>query len=105
MRRLLVASMMLFMASCATERVTRMGTQYPATNPDTVKTYQTEKPNKEYEEIGRVSVDKYNNLAITRSGDEVYKMMREKAASIGGDAIIGITEDFASISGTVIKFK
>ena len=93
------------MVGCATERVMTMGTQYPATNPDKIKIYQTEKPTKKYEEIGRVSIDKYNNFAITRSGDEVYKMMREKAASIGGDAIIGITEDFASISGTVIKMK
>jgi hypothetical protein len=31
--------------------------------------------------------------------------MKEKAASIGGNAIIGVTEDFASISGVVVRFK
>lgn len=105
MKRILAALLILCMTGCATERVMNMGTRYPATDPDKIKTYQTDKPTQKYEEIGRVSINKYNNLAMTRAGDEIYKMMREKAASIGGDAIIGISEDFASISGTVIKMK
>jgi hypothetical protein len=95
----------LVMSGCATERVMSTGKQYPPTVTATVKIYQTEKPSASYEEIGRVSVDKYTVIGSSRSGDVVYNLLREKAASIGGDAIIGITEDFASISGVVIKMK
>jgi len=81
------------------------GTQYPASNPGKIVIYQTDKPKKYFSEIGRVSIDKFNNFGIPRSGDEVHKLLKEKAASIGGDAIIAISEDFGSISGVVVKIK
>jgi hypothetical protein len=93
------------MASCATESVMTTGAKYPPTNPAIVKIYQSEKPTVAYEEIGRGSVEKYNNLGITRSGDDINKALREKASAIGGDAIISVSEDFASTSGVVVKFK
>ena len=97
---------LLLAAGCATERVMNTGsTSHAATDPQAVKIFQSEKPVVPYEEIGRVSVDKYNNMAISRSGDEINRLLREKAASIGGDAIIAISEDMGSISGVVIKFK
>jgi hypothetical protein len=65
----------------------------------------SEKPNVPYEEIGRVSVDKYNNLSLPRSSDEMNAAMKQQAASIGGNAIIDVTEDFASMSGVVVAFK
>ena len=99
----LLASLVL--VGCATERVFTTGKQFPPTSAASVKIYQTDKPSSPYEEIGRVSVDKYSNFATSRSGDKLYGLLREKAASIGGDAVIGITEDFASISGVVIKMK
>jgi len=92
------------LSGCATERVMTTGATAPRTNAASVKIYLTEKPAGHYEELGRVSVDKYNNFGITRSTDELNAMLKEKAASIGGDAIIGTTEDFACISGVVIKF-
>lgn len=94
------------MVGCATERVmTTTSKQFPPTNSDAVKIYLTANPNTPFEEIGRVSVDKYSMMGTSRSGDEIYKNLREKAASIGGDAIINITEDFASMSGVVIKMS
>lgn len=99
-----LALALLFMMGCATERVmTTTSKQFPPTNPDTVKIYLTDKPTTPYEEIGRVSVDKYSMLGTSRSGDVIYKNLCEKASSIGGDAIIKITEDFASMSGVVVK--
>lgn len=99
-----LALALLFMMGCTTDlAMTTTSKQFPPTNPDAVKIYLTDKPTAPYEEIGRVSADKYTSLGTTRSGDEIRKGLREKAASIGGDAIINITEDFASMSGVVLK--
>ncbi len=106
MQKLVVGALVaMCLSACATERVMTTGKKYPPTAAATVKLYQTEKPSAAYEEIGRVSVDKYTVIGTSRSGEEVYSLLRDKAASIGGDAIIGISEDFASISGVVIKMK
>ena len=93
------------MPGCATERVMTTGKQHAATNPENVVVYHTEKPTNPYEEVGSVSVDKYNNFAISRSGSEIDKLLKEKAADIGGNAIISVTEDFGSVSGVVIKTR
>jgi hypothetical protein len=90
---------------CATERLMTTGQKFPATSVGKVAIYHIKAPKNHYQEIGRISIDKYNNFAISRSGSEIEKLMKEKAASIGGDAIISVTEDFASISGVVIKMK
>mgnify|MGYP006378215841 CR=1 FL=1 len=106
MKKLFIGALFaVCLSGCATERVMTTGTSYPPTSPASVQLYQTQAPSKKFEEIGRVSVDKYNNLAIARSGDETYRLLREKAASIGGDGVMNITEDFASVSGVVIKLK
>ena len=105
MKRMSLLALAFLMIGCATERVmTTTSKQLPPSNPDAVKMFLTDKPTTPFEEIGRVSVDKYSMFATSRSGDEIQKNLREKAASIGGDAIINITEDFASMSGVVIKF-
>ena len=106
MKKLFVGAVFaICLSGCATERVMTTGASYPPTSPANVQLYQTQAPTKKYEEIGRVSIDKYNNLAISRSGDETYKLLRDKAASIGGDGVMNITEDFACVSGVVIKIK
>jgi hypothetical protein len=105
MKKILVAACFLGLVGCATERVMTTGQQFPATSAGKVAIYHTKAPRSHYQEIGRVSIDKYNNFAISRSGSEIENLMKEKAASIGGDAIISVTEDFASISGVVIKIR
>jgi len=101
-----LALALLFMMGCATERVmTTTSKQFPPTNPDAVKIYLTDKPTTPYEEIGRVSVDKFSTIGTSRSGDVIYKNLCEKAAFIGGDAVINITEDFASMSGVVVRIS
>lgn len=92
------------LGGCATESVMSTGPKFTPTNPDSVKIYLTTPPTAKYDELGRVSVDKYNNLAIERTGDQVSQLLREKAAAIGGDAVISVTEDFGGISGVVVKF-
>lgn len=102
---LILAVALLFVIGCATERVmTTDSKQLPPTDPDAVTIYlSNKKPPYPYEAIGRVSVDKRSLIGLSRSGDEIYKNLREKAASIGGDAVINITEDSGSMSGVVVR--
>jgi hypothetical protein len=93
---------------CATgtgQSMTTSSTKYPPTDPAAIKVYQTQLPTTPYDEIGRVSVDKYNMIGIASTGDQMEAELRQKAAAIGGDAIVAVTQDFASMSGVVVKFK
>jgi hypothetical protein len=99
---------------CNAPTVMVTGRTYPATNPDDVKIYQSDKPTTQYEEIGRVSITKWNNSAYIpfvglatgdRSGTEVSNLLKQKAAELGGDAVINISEDLGGYSGVVIKEK
>lgn len=104
---ILALSLIFFISlnSCKTSSVIQQGERFEATSPSEVKLFFSKIPEKSYIEIGKVSVDKYSNLAIKRSGDKLNELLKEKAASIGGQAIISITEDFASMSGTVIRYN
>jgi uncharacterized protein YbjQ (UPF0145 family) len=44
-------------------------------------------------------------MAIKRAENKIQQALKEKAASIGGNAIINVTEDIGSISGIVIRYK
>jgi len=75
-------------------------------NPEAVKIYWAEKPAMPFQELGRVSVDKFHGpFAITTSRDAINKKLCEQAAAMGGNAIINVTEDFASVSGVAIKMS
>jgi hypothetical protein len=43
-------------------------------------------------------------MGFSRSDKKIYKELKEKAASIGGDAIINLDEDLASTKGVVIRY-
>lgn len=96
----------LFGCASATGSVMKTSNEtYPPTNPASIKMFLSEKPSQSYKEIGRVSVSKFGNFGTSRSGEEIQQEMKEKAASIGGNAIINVTEDFASTNGVVIIFS
>lgn len=78
--------------------------KFMPTNPESIEIFVSQKPNKEYVEIGRVSTDRYS-FGIKRSSKKLNKSLKEKAAKIGGDAIINLTEDFGTMTGLVIKYK
>lgn len=102
----LCAAFLGSLIGCATEQVTvTTGKHYSVTNPNLVVIYQTNKPKKPYQEIGTVSVSKHNNIAIARSGAEIDRLIKEKAASVGGNAVLLVSEDFASVSGVVIRTR
>jgi len=93
-------------AGCTASTAMRTSNEsYPAKDPANVKIFLSEKPSQKYKEIGKVTVDKYGMISIVpASGDKVNQLLREEAAKIGGDAIINVSEDFASVSGVVIVF-
>ena len=76
--------------------------RYPPTDPDKVQIYK-QAPSIPYEWIGTVFVVTSDSIKGTDL-DYVNKKFREKASSIGGDAVIGIDEEVTSheylISGT-----
>ncbi len=70
-----------------------------------VKMYLADPPKEPYTEVGRVDAGKYNLVGISRSRDAVNAELRKKAADLGADAVINITEDFASVSGVAVKLR
>ena len=69
---------------------------------ETVKLFLTEKPTGPYKELERVSTGKYNFAGIPRKRAVIDEELRKKAKELGGNAVINITEDFASVSGVAI---
>jgi hypothetical protein len=94
------------LAGCTASRAMRTtSVSYPAKSPGDVRLFLSDKPTVPYTEIGRVSVDKYGMISLVpASGEKVNALLREEAAKMGGDAVINITEDFASVSGVVVVF-
>jgi hypothetical protein len=73
--------------------------------PDEIKLYFSEKPTQAFKELGRVSAGKFSTFGRSRKREAIDMELREKAAKLGADAVIAITEDFASVSGVAIEFK
>lgn len=100
---------MITLNSCKTYRVTPLtSTSYSPTDPSEVELFINNKPERDYIEIGTVSVRTINSymvVATSRSPEKANAMMREKAASIGGHAVINYREEDQQIKGTVIRYK
>jgi hypothetical protein len=76
-----------------------------AHNASEVKLFFGDKPTEPFQELGRVSSGKFGTLGKSRKREAIDEELKKKAAEMGGDAVISITEDFASVSGVVIVFK
>jgi hypothetical protein len=74
-------------------------------SPAEVKLFFTDQPTEPFRELGRVSAGKFNVMGRSRKREVVDEELRKKAAELGGDAVINITEDFASVSGVAIVFE
>lgn len=70
--------------------------------PDEIRLFFTDKPASPYKELGRVSAGKYNLVGITRDRAAIDQELRKKASELGANAVINITEDFASVSGVAV---
>lgn len=79
---------------------------YPAKNPKIVALFESHsKPLSPYRIIGFAKVSKYNLLGFKRQDQTVQNMMKELAASVGGDALIDIGYNNDQLEGKVIQFQ
>jgi hypothetical protein len=77
-----------------------------AKNPISVTIYAgKQKPEKPYVVLGHETVSKYNIVGIKRQEANLKDSIRHLAATLGGDAVIEITNQVDSISYTVISYK
>lgn len=78
---------------------------YTPTNANNVHVYLSgESISKPYETLGKVSVDQYAYM-INRSEETKLAMLREKAASLGGNGVIDLHDGMTAVTGTVIRVK
>jgi len=58
-----------------------------------------------YRIIGKETISRYNIIGLERQPQTLDELMKNLAASMGGDAIINITTDKQKIEGTVVSFE
>lgn len=79
---------------------------YPRKQAEAISLYTKEKtPHKAYKIIGVASVSKYNLFGIQRKEDTLTKMIKNLAASIGGDGLIDIKHNDHQIQANVIAYQ
>jgi hypothetical protein len=81
---------------------------YEPTQASSIEIFTSTKPTKPYIEIGIVSVLRVKSVVmpISKPAKKIMQEMKEKAASIGGDAIINYRESGeTNMTGTIIKYK
>jgi hypothetical protein len=106
MKNIIYLSILLVFVSCSikTHYVQTGSKTYQPTEPTSILIY-SRTPEKQFEVIGSV--------AVFASGEkQAVKVLKEKASSIGADAVIDINLDkitsysqTCGINGTAIKFK
>lgn len=101
---LIIVYAVLFLCGCSTNKTT---VATPITkDPIAVNMYKEgQKPPLPYKVLGKEIVSKYNFVGMKRQEACIRDAMRNLAAKMGGDAIINITRDGKSVSGTVIAFE
>lgn len=105
----------LILTGCASNTQKKTSSpQKPATvktkvshkNPISVKLYSGKsQPEAPYVVLGKHTVSKYNLVGIKRQEAHIRDAMKSHAATLGGDAVINITHDANTVTGTVIAYK
>ncbi|KPA15470.1 conserved hypothetical protein, membrane or secreted [Candidatus Magnetomorum sp. HK-1] len=91
---------------CATSFMNKTDKIYPVKNSNDVEIFFTQIPDKAYQEIGFIRVDKYPPLLpIPYTNNKIKEFLKTNTAQHGGDAVINIKEDIGQFSGTVIVYK
>lgn len=79
---------------------------YPEKSPKSVALYHAKQsPHSAYRIIGIATISKYNLLGMERQEETLNQMMKNLAASVGGDALININSNKKSIQANVIAFQ
>ncbi|MBV9576029.1 MAG: hypothetical protein JO149_05355 [Gammaproteobacteria bacterium] len=78
---------------------------YTPKNPKEVSLYVNSMPHRAYRVIGVATISKYNLLGQQREEATIHQMMKNLAASIGGDAVIDLNNQMEPIKAHVIAFQ
>lgn len=79
---------------------------YPEKNPQMIALFDEEKkPLTPYRVIGKASVSKHNLLGMQRHDKTVDQMMKNLAASVGGDGLININNSEEKMEANIIQFQ
>src|SRR5215208_7060361 len=96
-----IASSIVLSTSCTRVRVTTFDARASTarrTAPDDIRFYETQRPRCAYREVGHVTA----SSGFFASWSSVVRKARERAAEIGGDAIVSLRES-TRISGATVS--
>jgi len=104
-------ALILPLAGCTTttQPVTSNNTtvykQHANKDPVNINFLNAEAPTRPYKILGKTIVSKYNLVGIKRQEATIRDLMRQQAASLGGDALINVKHNDQWIRATVIAYK
>ncbi len=115
----------LMLSGCATIQTTKQSAPSPATasaqkntqlslntpidimkTPEMIKFFpEGSKIQHHYKVIARETISKFNPVGIKRQEAVIHDALCNRAASMGGDAIINITRDDKKVTGDIVTFE
>jgi len=94
------------MGCSSTSFMSKTNQVYPEKNPMDVEIFFTQIPERPYQEIGLVHIDKYPPFSpIPYTTNKIKEMIKVSAAKNGGDAVINMRDEMSQVSGTVIVYR